>query len=77
MIKRESFSQMDTLRVRFAVTGNRRHRPSVKPRCVNGRELPRWENGPDLQSFVKELHAHDLYLVSYRAGEYVFERCDD
>jgi hypothetical protein len=68
---------LGTVRVRFGVVQRRGRVLGVKPHCINGRELPQWQQGPDLKTYVRQLQAEDLYLVGYRAGEYVFERCDD
>ncbi len=77
MAKRQTYRGIDSVRVRFGIAQVRGRTLGVKPHCVNGRELPKWEHGPDLRTYVRQLEAEDLYLIAYRAGEYVFERCDD
>ncbi len=62
--------QPETVQVQFDLT---RDQSTMKPRYVQGRELPDWENGPDMHSYLRMMfdqgyrdlskgHAQTYYL---------------
>ncbi len=58
------------VRVRFGFT----HDKILKPRYVNGEQLPDWENGPEVTAFIRELLQRGYQLVSDPVdNEFTFE----
>jgi hypothetical protein len=42
----------ETVRVTFDLTGDRR---ILRPRYVQGQELPNWEKGPDMATYIRTM----------------------
>ncbi len=58
------------LRVRFDLTDH-----SLKPRFVDGQELPNWRDGPEMSEYIKRLMDEGWALTGTLGGrELVFER---
>jgi hypothetical protein len=58
------------MRVQFDLTDH-----EIKPRFVDGREMPDWEDGPTMADYIKQL-ASEGWAVAQRLDSdlYVFER---
>ncbi len=57
-------------RVRFDLTDH-----EMKPRYVDGKELPNWRDGPQMGDYIKQLWDEGWHLTGAASGrELIFER---
>ena len=58
------------MRVKFDLTDG-----TIKPRYIDGEQLPDWENGPAMDDYVRQLNDAGWQLAErLSANTYVFER---
>jgi hypothetical protein len=70
MAKRLELVPTERRRVRFDLTDN-----ELKPRFVDGKELPNWRDGPNITDYIKQLRDEGWQLAGALSGrELIFER---
>ncbi len=62
----------DVIEVQFDLT---RDQKSLKPRYIQGQEIPDWENGPDMANYIRMMRQRGYQNITKSHDEvYIFRR---
>lgn len=62
----------ESIHVQFDLTRDQR---AIKPRYVQGQELPDWEKGPDMHAYIRSMFKRGYREMSKGPGQlYIFRR---